>query len=330
MNDSQVVLLKLRREYHQKICDQILGYRTERAEKLIVPGGGEILAYPTEDAESIVAEVSGKVKKKSVPVRILSNADKKVPAGIDLAQKMSDIIGLPLCAKPPDGQRAGALFTQFTMEFVQAVFEHLQHVRPGKWKFSTSQGRVGIGGYEQYRHLKQLDELAKKYRELETALGSDYFIKPDIVVSREPLSDDTLDQSKNFIERKANGLPSHTNLRASNLPPNTLLMHASISCKWTMRSDRSQNSRTEALNLMRNRKGRAPHIAVVTMEPAPSRLVSIAMGTGDVDCTYHAALHELMKGAVATRHEDATDTLKAMVEGQRLKDISDLPFDLAI
>lgn len=31
--------------------------------------------------------------------------------------------------------------------------------------------------------------------------------------------------------------------------------HASISAKFTMRSDRAQNSRTEALNLIRNRKG---------------------------------------------------------------------------
>ena len=34
-----------------------------------------------------------------------------------------------------------------------------------------------------------------------------------------------------------------------------------------MRSDRAQYSRTEALNLIRNRKGRLPHIVVVTGEP---------------------------------------------------------------
>ena len=74
------------------------------------------------------------------------------------------------------------------------------------------------------------------------------------------------------------------------------MLHASISCKWTIRSDRSQNSRTEALNLIRNRKGRVPHIAVVLFEPLPSRIASIAMGTGDIDCTYHGALYERLSG----------------------------------
>jgi hypothetical protein len=54
-----------------------------------------------------------------------------------------------------------------------------------------------------------------------------------------------------------------------------------LSSKWTIRLDRSQNSRTEALNLIRNRKCPLPHIVVVT-EPLPSRIASIAMGTGDI------------------------------------------------
>ncbi|MBN1975836.1 MAG: restriction endonuclease, partial [Anaerolineae bacterium] len=33
-----------------------------------------------------------------------------------------------------------------------------------------------------------------------------------------------------------------------------------MSCKWTIRSDRGQNPRTEVLNLIRNRKGHLPHI----------------------------------------------------------------------
>ncbi len=98
-----------------------------------------------------------------------------------------------------------------------------------------------------------------------------------------------------------------------------------------MRSDRAQNTRTEALNVIRNRKGGTPRILVVTMEPLPSRLASIAMGTGDIDCCYHAALEELLHGA---REFDLSgseaDILKMLVAGSRLRDISDLPFDLAI
>ena len=108
------------------------------------------------------------------------------------------------------------------------------------------------------------------------------------------------------------------------------LLHASISCKWTLRSDRAQNARAEALNLVRNRKGHLPHVVVVTGEPLPSRLASLALGTGDIDCVYHFALSELMKTVEDAGLSDAQDMLAIMVNGKRLKDISDLPLDLAV
>jgi len=108
------------------------------------------------------------------------------------------------------------------------------------------------------------------------------------------------------------------------------ILHASISTKWTLRSDRAQNARSEALNLIRNRKGRQPHIVVVTGEPTPSRLASLALGTGDIDCVYHFALNELQESVAELHNSEATDLLGIMVQGKRLKDISDLPLDLAV
>ena len=121
-----------------------------------------------------------------------------------------------------------------------------------------------------------------------------------------------------------------TPLRAANANCSRPLLHASISCKWTIRSDRVQNARTEALNLIRNRKGRLPHIAVVTAEPLPTRIAAIALGTGDVDCVYHFALHEMRSAIEEIDNEDQLDMLNIMIEGKRLRDISDLPFDLAM
>ena len=97
-----------------------------------------------------------------------------------------------------------------------------------------------------------------------------------------------------------------------------------------MRSDRAQNARSEALNLIRNRKGRLPHVVVVTGEPTPSRLSSLALGTGDVDCVYHFALPELVSAVEEMDNDDSAELLKIMIEGNRLKDISDLPLDLAV
>jgi len=81
--------------------------------------------------------------------------------------------------------------------------------------------------------------------------------------------------------------------------------------------------------LIRNRKGRTPHIAAVTWEPMPTRLAAIAMGTGDIDCTYHGALYELRKAVIDTHTEDQAELLQTLINGRRLRDMSDLPFDLA-
>jgi hypothetical protein len=54
-----------------------------------------------------------------------------------------------------------------------------------------------------------------------------------------------------------------------------------------------QNIRHENANMIRHRRGRLPHLVTVTAEPLPSRLASIARGTGEVDVTYHIAFVEL-------------------------------------
>lgn len=69
---------------------------------------------------------------------------------------------------------------------------------------------------------------------------------------------------------------------------------------------------------------------VVTAEPLPSRLASLALGTGDLDFVYHFALPELIESVNEAKAEDAAEMLRIMLEGKRLRDISDLPLDLAV
>lgn len=92
-----------------------------------------------------------------------------------------------------------------------------------------------------------------------------------------------------------------------------------------------EESLTEALNLIRNRKGNLPHIVAVTAEPLPMRIASLALGTGDIDCVYHFALDELRQVCEAIpKVKDQSEMLAVMVEGSRLRDISDLPFDIVV
>jgi len=233
------------------------------------------------------------------------------------------------------GQTSGKIFTDATLEFLHDAFQLLEHLRPGLWRFSSSQAKVGIAAFYQYEHLALLEDFLEKLeresstdkKDLRAMFAGTYLIKPDIIIAREPITDALINTKKPIISPEQN-IALHTPLRKAN--NQTELLHASISCKWTFRSDRAQNARTEALNLIRDRKGHTPHIVVVTGEPLPSRLVSLAMGTGDIDCVYHMALFE-MESAIKKYGDDTSqELLDTLVLGRRLRDISDLPFDLAI
>ena len=257
-----------------------------------------------------------------------------IPNIADVSSKTSNILasglvkrlGFPLCKSPPVGQTVGTVFAELTMHFLNEAFSLLNHLRPGKWIFSASQASIGIAAFDQYEHLAALDTALKSHKELAAALGGDYIIRPDIVIGRKPLSDSEINKKKNILGKgKTSKL---TPLRRENYQKPKPILHASISCKWTIRSDRSQNTRTEALNLIRNRKGKTPHIVCVTAEPMPTRLASLAMGTGDIDCVYHMALPELLSSVKESGNEDQWDMLDTLISGKRLRDISDLPFDL--
>ena len=225
------------------------------------------------------------------------------------------------------GQTAGALFEKITTEFIQDAFESISHLRPGQWQYLTT--RTQISNFAQYRHLENLASLVSNNQALSAALGHGYIVTPDIVVARYPVARDEVNASQTLLDGSeyAQLTPFLAANRAEPLP----LLHASISCKWTIRSDRSQNTRTEALNLIRNRKGNLPHILAVTAEPLPMRIASLALGTGDIDCVYHFALNELRQACQSIPHaEDQAEMLEIMIAGDRLRDISDLPFDIAV
>lgn len=261
------------------------------------------------------------------PEGVASNADSSNKMSKAVAKGIAELLQAETIGERIAGQTSGNQFEGICAEFVKKTFLKLEHLRPGIWDVHQVSGRnrLEIARYEQYAHLVALDRAAKADAELAAALGSDYTITPDIVVVRETEDDSTINTPTQLVD---DDVTRHASLRKKN--GGQALLHASISCKWTIRSDRAQNARSEALNLVRNRKGRLPHIVVVTAEPTPSRLASIALGTGDIDCVYHFALYELQETLKTLGLDDASDLLAVMVNGNRLKDISDLPLDLAV
>ena len=257
---------------------------------------------------------------------IPSNADKHSRPSVRIAVGILEELGAESVGGRLAGQMAGSRFEEVCKDFLEHTFLSLGHIRPGKWMVTKGLGsRSAIAQYDQYEHLAALEAISKANPALAAALGSDYLIKPDVVVVRLPEDDNTINSGTLLVnEHQAR----YTPLRRLN--SEYPILHACVSCKWTLRSDRAQNARSEALNLVRNRKGRLPHVVVVTGEPTPNRIASIALGTGDIDCVYHFALPELVRTVRALGMDDADEMLMTMISGKRLRDIADLPLDLAI
>lgn len=267
------------------------------------------------------AALTGSILTRSAQ-GVPSNADKSSRPSREIANAILDQIGQATTAPKLPGQTAGADFEGICANFIQQCLEKTSHLRPGT--FTVTKGG-DIARFDQYAHLEELEAIARSSRDIATALGSDYLIKPDIVIARRPESESTLNANGLLVDQDS---ATYASLRAWAQPMD--LLHASISCKWTLRSDRAQNARSEGLNLVRNRKGRLPHIAVVTGEPLPTRIASLALGTGDIDCVYHFALYELRAALRAQGRDETLDLLDTMVEGKRLRDISDLALDLVV
>ncbi|RLC91539.1 MAG: restriction endonuclease [Chloroflexi bacterium] len=282
-------IAQLRKEYHQRVCDEITRLRRD----------GET-AYP-------------------------NFADKGNKASRAIALGIIDRLGFSPNYEKIPGQAAGQLFETVTKDFLEQAFILLRHLRPGEWYYST---QSPISEFDQYEHLANLEKIVGQDNELASVLGKDYIITPDVVIGRWPVSDEEINREQTVVAAN-DSLASFTPLRKANYEHPRPILHASISCKWTLRSDRGQNARTEALNLIRNRKGHLPHVVAVTAEPLPTRIASLALGTGDLDYVYHFALPELQESIAEIENEDQMDMLMILIDGRRLRDISDLPFDLA-
>jgi len=176
-------------------------------------------------------------------------ADGTSKASTAIAWGIARNLGYPVNYEAVSEQHAGGLFQSITCSFLQQSFELLTHLRPGKWGYSVQ--RTAISGFTQYEHLAYLQEIIDKDKDLRSAFGGDYMVAPDIVIGRMPVSDEEVD-SKGILLDQQNDVSNLTPFRAANQINIKPILHASISCKWTIRSDRSQNTRTEALNLIRN------------------------------------------------------------------------------
>jgi hypothetical protein len=159
-------------------------------------------------------------------------------------------------------------------------------------------------------HLDKIrDEIAStesRRRELLNTLGEESLLKLDITVSRE---------------------------MANPVDPSTPLQHlvAGFSLKWTLRTDRAQDCRSQGAKMAALRRGRMPHFAAVTMEPRPAMLALLGRGSGDVDCVYHLHLPALSEAiddyCSGTKHKARLairDNFRRLRDQRRIRDYDEL------
>ena len=179
--------------------------------------------------------------KKGIP----NIADSGSKASVAIVLEIINHLNYPLAKKAPPGQTAGVLFEQITRDFLRGSFELLHHLRPGKWLFDVNRS---ISQFEQYEHVASLQRMLQEKPELAAALGGDYLVTPDITVGRYPVSDSEINLATTVVSG-TEPICRLTPLRSSNRSDPSMILHSSISCKWTMRSDRAQNIRNRGVKL---------------------------------------------------------------------------------
>ncbi len=239
-----------------------------------------------------VATLFGYRVKGGVVTGIPNCADSDNQPSIKIAREILSYLAIPVDAGGPSDP--GGAFEQGVMTWLSS---ELPGIAPGR-VWGVHRDRL-ITAYAQYAHLFRLQEIidTDTTKTLKAEIGSDYMVAPDVTVGLS-LGDGEL-------------------------------LHASVSCKWTIRSDRVQNIRHEAVILTRHRRGRQPHIVAVTAEPLPTRIAAIARGTGEVDGVYHVALEGLKAGTALHGTSEQKDVLDELVGQHRLFDLTALPFVLA-
>lgn len=224
-----------------------------------------------------------------------NTADKDSRASVAIARGILEALD---AAVSPDLPRdCGATLEQEVEAFLSVELPRLDPTR--RWDVTR---KTVISDFRQYNHLARVQGLIRSDQTgtLEVEIGGDYLIAPDVTVG---------------LHLTGGGLP---------------FLHAAISCKWSIRSDRVQNVRHEAVILTRHRRGRQPHIVTVTAEPLPTRLAAIAKGTGEVDAVYHITLPELVEATMEFGTAEQQHALFQLTEQDRLLDFAHLAATLAV
>jgi hypothetical protein len=257
---------------------------------------------------------------------VLGFSDGLGAAGIELGRRLVSKLGFRIGGKKLSSDAVGQRFAELTREFIHQGLTILGRPMTGGWIVSTSGMEACMDAFGRHTALPEIQRVFAAYPQLRAELDRYCLIAPDIIVARRVGCAELANREREpSLEEKdvERATPSRKGITQA------CLLHAAISCNWTARGNREQRAPIEVLNLLRGRRGNTPHTMVVTFEALPTRLASLTLGAGDLDCMYHVALDELIEAVGETGSGDQKEVIGALIQDRRLRDISDLPLDLA-
>lgn len=271
-----------------------------------------------------------------------NTSDKSDRFSIDLGNVFFQVLGISEDAGAP-----ASVDKLMTQKMVDDLSIQLRHHAP---HLVVSPER-SLGTFEQYAHIQAvrdlLDDLERDHTTSLHALAAH--------VEFLPLSSQELDALNRLVEsveteqyeaerkrRRLMEILGEESLlkldvaaHRESLHPTSTTDHlvAGFSLKWSLRTDRAQDCRTQGAKMAALRRGRMPHFAAVTMEPRPYFLAILGRGSGDVDCVYHLHLEALAEAIDYTcrtpKRLEARNTFRILREQGRIRDYDELVAYLA-
>ena len=180
----------------------------------------------------------------------------------------------------------------------------------------------GATDISRYEYGEYIHELMVANEKLSNTANGDYFIVPQFLLYQEPYSDEDLNQAGALVDDFS---AKQSELRAKNNPKAKL--YAVSLVKYSL-PYRTQTSRTELLQVLRQKQDRQPYVFLVTAEANPMHLASFILRAQEIDCVYHVDLSGLMEKAKKKEDNTAADLLQGLIRNKRLKGISGLLLDL--
>src|SRR5690606_25809285 len=134
--------------------------------------------------------------------------------------------------EPGSQVRCPEISEEVVGEYLEETFPRLADIRLGVFEVKKGGSRLAIADCDRYDPLSAVEQATKANPDLAVSLGMDYLIKPDVMVLRFPEPDETINGTEFLIDDLA---ATRTSIRAVN--NGKPILHASVSCKWTLRSD---------------------------------------------------------------------------------------------